>query len=206
MKMLSKLFTVVFLVTVFASCGGTTNYFTMTNDEKLGSQEMVDGQPVWVAYPPLDDQNWLYGVASVDGSSGFKSQVQRQAISQGRTVLAQNMQSKVQSVQRSFEESITEGLLQNSRSTFEEVDKQVSEATLRNSQPIIQKCADLKEPETGNANVNMTCYVVMRVPTGNMRETFEQAMSRDQELYVEFKKSRAFEEFNKEFPPAGSEN
>ena len=50
-----------------------------------------------------------------------------------------------------------------------------------------------------SGNVNERCYVLMRMPVGPAKTAYENALSRDEELYVKFKASKAYQELQEEF-------
>ena len=170
-----------------------------TNEEKINGMNRSTGVPLWVTNFPVDDDNYLYEVSEWRGMNTTigKQEARRQA----RLQMSLKLETKVQAIQKAWNETVTSADRQNFDATFSSVSKEVTDNTLNLTQIRATHCDDIPMEERSEAgNVSKICFAVAQLPIGDARSAFDNALSRDEELYVKFKASKAFEEFEKQFP------
>lgn len=198
------------ILLVAVGCGGSgqtvddSGYMPeMTNDQLIRSNELVDGAPIWITMPPTDDENYLYAVGQTTGSSFTQQATIMTAENQARQAMAQKLETKVQALQKNFMETVTSADRQNYDATFTNVNKQTADQALQGTTPARTRCIPMNNE--GGGNVNERCYVLMRMPVGPAKTAYENALSRDEELYVKFKASKAYQELKEEFSSVGND-
>lgn len=176
----------------------------MTNDQLIRSNELVDGAPIWSSLPPTDDENYLYTVNQSTGSSFTQQATLLTAENLARQAMAQKIESKVQALQKSFLETVTSGDQQNYDATFSNVNKTTADQTLNNTTQVRNRCIPISAGDRPSGNVDQRCFVIMRMPVGPAKQAYENALSKDEELYTKFKASKAYNELKEEFSNVGN--
>jgi hypothetical protein len=116
-----------------------------------------------------------------------RSSARQSAIIQGRTALAAKLGVKVEALQKLFEEEVSNGNESVYSAAFTSASQNVISQDLR--------AASVDEQAyVPTASGMFTTYVLMKLPIGDAREIIDNALSQDEELYIRFKESQAFEE------------
>jgi hypothetical protein len=170
------------LVAVSAIGCGSSNKMTRA---EAAAQREIDKMPAWYLNPPQDNDEYLYEIAEVTMSR--RSSARQSAIIQGRTALSAKLGVKVEALQKLFEEEVTNGNESVYSAAFTAANQNVISQDLR--------AASVEEQAfVPTASGQYTSYVLMRLPIGDAREIIDNALSQDEELYIRFKESKAFEE------------
>ena len=180
-------FSLFFLISVIACSPKVINV----------AQKTIDQGPEWALNPPMDTDEFLYATA-VQTSSRQNIARQRAEIS-AKQALSQKLGEKVESLQKLFEDEVTDGDASNYSSAFTSATKTIT------SQELVGAALDkiyYSPTETGG----FTAYVMMRLPVGSAREMLNNALSADKELYIKFKESKAFEELQGDISRLGMDN
>lgn len=197
------------IIIVGINCKSTESTVTVTPfdrpvNEVIADRSLVDGRPYWNAYTPLDTEEFFYVSASATGNQTRRQSVIDVASNTAIQLMAQKVELKVQALQKSFEETVTSDVRQNYATTFSNVNKVTVDQTISGMAKLTDRCLELDIK--GRSNIDTECYVLYRMPTQQTKMAYENALSQDEELYVKFKESKAFEEFKNEFSKIGTEN
>ena len=95
-----------------------------------------------------------------------------------------------------FEEEVTNG----NESTYSAAFTSASQNVI--SQDLRAASVD-KQDYVPTASGMFTSYIIMKLPIGDAREIIENALSQDEELYIRFKESKAFEELQENLERLG---
>lgn len=140
--------------------------------------------PEWYLNTP-DDPNYLYAANS---ATSQKMQVAiDKAMNGARADLASNLETKIESMTKSFTEEIGDNL----RQQYTEAQKAITSKVLRGTSP--------KEKEVFQKdNGTWRAFVLMELPVGEAAEKFMAKLNqRDKEMYTRFRSSQAFKEMKK---------
>ena len=197
------------IIIVGINCKSTESTVTVTPfdrpvNEVIADRSLVDGRPYWNAYTPLDTEEFFYVSASATGNQTRRQSVIDVASNTAIQLMAQKVELKVQALQKSFEETVTSDVRQNYATTFSNVNKVTVDQTISGMTKLTDRCLELDI--RGRSNIDTECYVLFRMPTQQTKMAYENALSQDEELYIKFKESKAFEEFKNEFSKIGTEN
>ncbi len=121
------------------------------------SNLQVQGLPDWIDNPPNDDAQYLF--ASRSGASRDMSMATTEAELLARTQLAQQMETKLENLEKRFSEQMTNDTNSAVQSQLTSVIKSVTVRTLRNVRVEKRKTQQLK-------NGNFRVYVLMSLPIG----------------------------------------
>tara|TARA_R110000868_G_scaffold294140_1_gene554690 strand:- start:21157 stop:21789 length:633 start_codon:yes stop_codon:yes gene_type:complete len=177
----------------------------MNNDELIRSNEVLDGAPIWSSMPPADDENYLYTVNQATGSTFTQQATLLSAENLARQAMAAKIEAKVQALQKSFLETVTSADQQNYDATFTNVNKITTDETLNNTTSVRNRCMPIAVGDRPSGNVDQRCFVIMRMPIGPAKAAYENALSKDEELYTKFKASKAYQELQDEFSNVGND-
>ena len=186
--------TVALGVLVLVSALACSSGAKMTEAEAAAQRE-IDKMPEWFLNPPLDSEEFLYEIAEVTMSN--RSAARQSAIIQGRTALSSKLGVKVEALQKLFEEEVTNG------------DESIYSAafTAANQNVISQNLSGASVAEQAfvpTSTGRYTAYVLMQLPIGDARTAIQNALSQDEELYIRFKESKAFEELQNNLDRLGN--
>ena len=165
----------------------------MTEAEAAARRE-IDKMPSWFLNPPSDTDEFLYEIAEVTMSR--RSSARQSAIIQARTALAAKLGVKIEALQKLFEEEVTNGNESTYSATFTSASQNVISQDLR-------AASVEKQDYIPTASGMFTSYIIMKLPIGDAREIIENALSQDEELYIRFKESKAFEELQENLERLG---
>lgn len=193
MKHTLKLASVLAMSAVLAACGSTP---------KNSAEELNKNIPEWVLNPVLED-----GIAAsvCVPSSGHMSTDKAQATALARTELAQQINTRVKALDKTYQERIDVDNAAQVGSTFTSVSKQLTDQSLTGSRVIKTAYANFDSK-------NQLC-VLTALGSSSTKELFdniikesERNLSIDQEkvLYQEFKAQKAQDELEAELQKAGN--
>lgn len=140
--------------------------------------------PEWYLNTP-EDPSYLYAANS---ATSQKMQVAiDKAMNGARGDLASNLETKIESMTKSFTEEIGDDL----RQQYTEAQKAITSQVLKGTSP--------KEKEVFQKdNGTWRAFVLMELPVGKAAEKFMQKLNnRDEEMYTRFRSSQAFKEMKK---------
>ena len=192
-KPISSLYTslTVFVLAFSIGCGSSGPKMT---EAEAAAQREIDKMPSWFLNPPSDTDEFLFEIAEVTMSR--RSSARQSAIIQGRTALAAKLGVKIEALQKLFEEEVTNG----NESTYSAAFTSASQNVI--SQDLRAASVD-KQAYVPTASGMFTSYIIMKLPIGDAREIIENALSQDEELYIRFKESKAFEELQENLERLG---
>jgi hypothetical protein len=148
-------------------------------------QESIDNIPEFYINPPHDTSEYLY---TVDSHISLRRDLaRRQALLKANTNLASKVGSKVESLEKLFQEELTAGDSSNYNAVFTLATQQLTSEELRDVEQY-----QIKFQPTQDGRYE--CYVLLRIPTQSVRGQIENVLSRDQEFYLRLQESKAFEE------------
>jgi len=174
MKTLHIPVSILLAVILFVSCKST---------EQVELQD--DGIPVFFSTPPSDDDNYLYSVDS--HVSSRRDMARRQAVLKANTNMATKLRSKVEALDQIFQEDLSDGEADRYSAGFTLASRQITSANMRGATPHQVHFNTLDDGR-------YECFVLVRMPVGEARQQLINALSQDDELYIRFKESRAFDE------------
>lgn len=174
MKKTTLIFTSLFVILMISSC---------KSSEEIVLQE--DGTPVFYITPPADTDEYLYAVDS--HISSRRDMARRQAVLKANTNMATKLRSKVEALDQIFQEDISDGEADLYSAGFTLASRQITSANMSGTTPHQVHFNTLDDGR-------YECYVLVRMPVGEARQQLINALSQDDELYIRFKESKAFEE------------
>lgn len=160
-------------------------------------QQELDNTPSWYTNPPADNDEFLYVVSS--GVSSRREVSRQKAEATARTNMAQKLEVKVEALEKIFTEEITSGTESNFSESFTNASKSITSQTLRGFAP-----DQIEYAPTPDGRYE--CFVLARLPVGDARAALDNALSQEEELYVKFKESKAFQELQNELDRLGNDN
>lgn len=186
MKNITLYIVLFLLVSMLGACKSSEQVHF--DDEVRMSDPVVvgdDGRPAFINTPPIDTSEYLY--ASDSHISSRRDMARRQAVLKANTNMASKLSSKVEALDQIFQEDVSDGDRDRYSAAFTLASRQITSSNLTGTALYQSHCDELE-------NSRIECYVLVRMPVGAARETLNNALSRDQELYIRFKESRAFDE------------
>jgi hypothetical protein len=158
------------------------------------AQSQLDDTPSWILNPPTDTSEYLYSTASA--TSSRQNVARQRAEISARQALAGKLGEKVEALQKLFEEEVSDGASDMYSAAFTNATQIVTSQELRGA--AVDELRFAPTPQGG-----FTAHVLMRMPVGEARAALDNALSRDQELYIRFKESQAFEELQRNLERLG---
>lgn len=149
------------------------------------AQSQIDQGPSWFINPPEDNDEFLYAVAVQ--SSSRQNIAKDRAVIDAKRALSAKLGEKVEALQKLFEEEVISGQDGNYSSGFTNATQIIVSQELTGASIDEQYFAP-------TATGGFTAYILMKLPVGDARRMLDNALSQDEELYVRFKESKAFEE------------
>lgn len=171
-------FLLVAVMIVVSACGSSDN----TTD----TSENLENMPSWYTQPPQDNNEFLYAVSSAVSSR--REMARRKARTDGMANLAQKLGSVVENMQKQFSEEVTTGDESNYSEAFTSATKTISNQKLRGVK--VENTVFMPRDN----NTKYECFVLVKLPVGEARKALENALSKEEEMYVKFKESKAFDE------------
>lgn len=149
------------------------------------AQNQIDQGPSWFLNPPDDTDEFLYAVAVQ--SSSRQNIAKDRAVIDAKRGLGAKLGEKVEALQKLFEEEVVGGQDSNYSSGFTNATQIVV------SQELTGAAVD-EQYYAPTSTGGYTAYVLMKLPVGDARRMLDNALSQDEELYIRFKESKAFDE------------
>lgn len=179
---MKKIFAVIVIALLLSACGGTKP--PVNNGS---AAQPVDCTPDWFMTPPKDN-NYLY--AAQEAKSPSLQTAVNIAQQNGLAAIATQIQTEVSNNAKSFTEQA--GLAEDPQLTqfFSTANSSIANEVLVGAKPDkIEKCRE------GNVN---TVYVLMKMPTGEMKMKLLEKMKAEQAMMAKFKSNGAFDKLEKE--------
>ena len=155
---------------------------------KTASKGNSLGLPEWFQALP-EDPNYILSVAT-STSKDLQMSVNK-AKQQGRVDIAQQMETKVKSMIKQFNEEVGLGEDAEFLSQTTEVSKSVTSKVLNGSKA--RKVETVKESE-----IIYRSYVLMEMPIGSANTALMEAIKKQQNMYTRFRTSQGFQELEGE--------
>jgi hypothetical protein len=142
-----------------------------------------ENMPEWFLNPP-EDPNYVFGVQS---ATSQRMQVALdKASTSARGELATSLETKVESMTKSFTEEVGDDLRQQYTSAQKTVTSQVLRGTSPAEREVYQQ-----------DNGTYQAFVMMELPVGKAAKDLMSKLQQNEEMYTRFRASEAFEEMNK---------
>jgi hypothetical protein len=168
----------VMVAAVLVGCGG---------GPKTLQSASTDDMPIWYPNPPQDP---LY-LRSANSQVSQDMQVAIDKASTGaRTELARMVETKVNALQKKFEEETGVGQDAQLLQQFTQASKLVVSTTINGSK--------MKDHKTIKDGSMYRAYVMMELPIGVANETLMQEIKKNKELYTRFRATEAYKELDTE--------
>ena len=155
---------------------------------KTASKGNSLGLPEWFQALP-EDPNYIFAVAT-STSRDLQMSVNK-AKQQGRVDIAQQMETKVKSMIKQFNEEVGLGEDAEFLSQTTEVSKSVTSKVLNGSKA--RKVETVKEGE-----IIYRSYVLMEMPIGSANTALMDSIKKQQNMYTRFRASQGFQELEGE--------
>jgi hypothetical protein len=168
----------VMITMMLVGCGG---------GPKTMQSATTDDMPSWYPNPPQDA---LY-LRSANSQVSQDMQVAIDKASTGaRTELARMLETKVNALQKKFEEETGAGQDAQLLQQFTQASKLVVSTTINGSK--------MKDHKTVKDGAMYRAYVMMELPIGAANETLMQEIKKNKELYTRFRATEAYKELDSE--------
>lgn len=161
------------------------------------AQDRVVQVPDWYLNPPTDDSEFLYSIGTA--TSTRMNLAQSRAELDAKTSLSSKLGEKIEALQKLFEEEIDVDEATNFSAAFTAASRLVTGQDLRGVSIRTQEFQTTVEGR-------YISFILLQLPVGKARDQLEQALSRDEEMYVRFKESRAFEELERNLERLGMDD
>lgn len=188
MKRLQNILTIFAVAVMLSACGGSSN-------ETTGGAKKLTSGPDWYSSRTWqDDDNFLYVYGYAE--SPRQNTAEQKAKLNGNAEMGRKLGTKIEALQKSFEEEIQAGNEVNYSSAFTNATKSITSQKFSGMQT---HKIEFYQKDDGT----IQCYVCMKLPIGDARAGLENALSREEELYVKFKESKAFDELQSDLARIG---
>lgn len=149
------------------------------------SEDRVESIPEWILSPQQDNSEFLFAVGQAESSrmniAGDRAEIA------AKSNLASKLGEKIEVLQKLFEEEVDTETASMYSGAFTNATQIII------SQELIGVTATQRE-FSARGDGGYIAYVEMRMPVGDARAELERALSREEEMYIRFKESQAFEE------------
>lgn len=189
MKKLVPLLLITSMV-FLSACGGSED----TQDTSEGLENM----PSWYTSPPEDSDEFLYAVSSAVSSR--REMARRKAKTDAMANIAQKLGTMVENMQKQFSEEITAGDESNYSESFTNATKTIT------NQELMGVTTENVAFQAVQNDTRYECFVLAKLPVGEARKALENALSKEEEMYVKFKESKAFKEMQNDISRYYGEN
>ena len=195
MKRYATISTALLLIMVMMSaCGGSNRATRQMNHE-------INDVPKWYSKPPKDDKKYLYAVSSARSSD--REMAREKAVMNATVDLGRKLSQKVEALQKMFNEEVTSGSDNNYDEDFSNAAKSIVNQQLTGVS--VDQVKSYARPVGDKSSVIET-FALVKLPVGQARNIIENTLSRDQELYVRLKSTKAFKELQDNIDRLGNEN
>ena len=160
------------------------------------NQSQINDIPEWFISQPEDNSEFLFGTGSAN-STQLNIARQRAQIT-AKSNLAEKLEQKIEKLQKLFEEEIDSDEASTYSGAFTNATQIITSQELRGVSTQEQKFSATDDG-------GYVAYVLMQIPVGDARDQLERELSRDEEMYIRFKESKAFEELQENLERLGLE-
>lgn len=176
---MKKIFFSIMLIStvLFIRCGGSQP-LPETDKKEI---------PEWFLTPP-EDASYLYGVATAT-SKDMQLAIDK-ATTDARTKVAQQIEIKMQGLQKKFDEEVGANENTTLLQQFTQATKTVVNQSLTGSK--------VKEKKLYQDGKNWRAYVLVEYPIGAANTALMQQLQKQEELYTRFRSSQTFKELEEE--------
>jgi hypothetical protein len=177
MRTLIQTVAVSFLMVLVMSCGGGS---------KQTMQTTAEGDiPDWYLNKP-EDPNFLYEPATAT-SQDMQLSVDK-AVQAGRTGIGRQVETKIQAIQKRFQEETGVGEDAQLLDQMTQASKTVVSTSLTGSKEINKKI--VKDGKMWRA------YVLVQYPLGAAQEAFKAQVAKNEQLYTRFRATQVYKEMD----------
>ena len=149
--------------------------------------QKVERMPPWYENVPKDDESHLFSATM--GESRKMDVAIKKAKTQARAELAQKLGTKVQNLEKLFQEEVGADPDTELLEQFTSVTKTITSETLHGTQE--------EEKEIQNlGNGNFRVYMLMTLPIGEANQGMLAKIRANEHLYTRFRASQAFDELD----------
>ena len=164
-------------VFIFYGCSSTE---TVSEGE-----DRVDDIPEWILSPTEDNSEFLFATGAAE-SSRMNIARDRAEIA-AKSELASKLGEKIEAMQKLFEEEVDSDTASMYSGAFTNATQIITSQELRG-------VSSSNRAFSAREGGGYIAYVEMQMPVGAARTELERALSREEEMYIRFKETRAFEE------------
>jgi hypothetical protein len=157
-------------------------------------QQQIDDTPSWFLSPPSDTDEYLYSTGSF--TSSRRNIAQTRATLQANTNMAVKLGTVIENLQEEFNEEITSGERSNYSDAFTNATRQIT------NQELVGLTQD-KVHFVSRENGQFEAFILARIPVGAAKSALVNALSNDEEMYVRFQRSNAFERMDEALKRSG---
>jgi uncharacterized protein with gpF-like domain len=157
-------------------------------------QQQIDNTPSWFLNPPADTDEYLYATGSF--TSARRNIAQTRAMLQANTNMAVKLGTVIENLQEDFLEEITSGERSNYMDAFSNATRQIT------NQELVGVSQDRIE-FVARDNGQYEAFILARIPVGAAKSALINALSNDEEMYVRFQRSNAFERMDEALKRSG---
>jgi hypothetical protein len=177
MRTFTQFFAAAILMVLVMSCGGGS---------KQTMQQTTEGDiPDWYLNKP-EDPNFLYEPATAT-SQDMQLAVDK-AVQAGRTGIGRQVETKIQGIQKRFQEETGVGEDAQLLDQFTSASKTVVSTSLTGSKEINKKI--IKDGKMWRA------YVLVQYPLGAAQEAFKAQVQKKEQLYTRFRATQVYKEMD----------
>lgn len=160
--------------------------YACSSTQTIGEgEDRIDNIPEWIISPAADNNEFLFATGEAE-SSRMNIARDRAEIA-AKSELASKLGEKIEAMQKLFEEEVDSDTASMYSGAFTNATQIITSQELRGVSAT-QRAFSARE---GGGYI---AYVELQMPVGTARDELERALSRDEEMYIRFKESRAFEE------------
>ena len=149
--------------------------------------QKVERLPTWYETVPKDTESHLYSATM--GESRKMDVAIKKAKTQARAELAQKLGTKVQNLEKLFQEEVGADPDTELLEQFTSVTKTITSETLYGTQ---EEEKEIQNLENGNFRV----YMLMTLPIGEANQAMMAKIRANEHLYTRFRASQAFDELD----------
>ena len=148
-------------------------------------EDRIADLPEWIISPTVDNNEFLFATGQAETSRMNTAQARAEIAAKNE--LASKLGEKIEAMQRLFEEEVDNDTASMYSAAFTNATQIITSQELRGISTT-QRAFSARE---GGGYI---AYVELQIPVGAARAELERALSRDEEMYIRFKESKAFEE------------
>ncbi len=192
--MITKMALIGLMATTFIACSSTKEVTPKKEEAHQASfQCKIENvlAPKWTCIPEVE--GYYAGVGVAEKSAAGIAHMRRVALMNGRSALAQQIQTQVKDKIEGFTRATGNGSAETVDKVTTAVTKQVAKIDLKNSKPV-----DYWEAPSG------AIYMLVTVPqedvNAEVKKAVKSSFKNDNALWQQFQSKQALEQLDKEFP------